>query len=215
MRILDKSLLVVSLCSVAVVGASSLPWQSARAQSATGGAQQAALPAYCAGASDHTLPLPTSLSPDAFHDRLLAFLQNTEYVKSELVRRQGRARHRALRQCTYLGHHPAVRIYYSPAVMKWLVNGREGDIPDGAMIVKEMYRPARREMGRPAAHARFVDGDDQGCERVEGRLVLGRAVDQHSADAQTERQLQAALQRAQRRIRAVMSALPRLGGERK
>lgn len=41
----------------------------------------------------------------------------------------------------YLGTHPAVRIYYSPGVMNWLVNGRINDIPDGAMIVKEMYNP--------------------------------------------------------------------------
>jgi len=37
------------------------------------------------------------------------------------------------------GTHPAVRIYYSPEVIDWLCNGREGEIPDGAMIVKEMH----------------------------------------------------------------------------
>lgn len=35
------------------------------------------------------------------------------------------------------GTHPAVRVYYSPEVINWLCNSREGEIPDGAMIVKE------------------------------------------------------------------------------
>ena len=39
------------------------------------------------------------------------------------------------------GVHPAVRIYYSPEVMKWLTDGRKGVVPDGSVIVKEMYYP--------------------------------------------------------------------------
>jgi hypothetical protein len=30
-----------------------------------------------------------------------------------------------------------VRIFYSPGVMRWLLDGRRGTIPDGAMIIKE------------------------------------------------------------------------------
>jgi hypothetical protein len=37
------------------------------------------------------------------------------------------------------GVHPAVRIYYSPEVIEWLCGGGEGEIPDGAVIVKEMH----------------------------------------------------------------------------
>lgn len=37
------------------------------------------------------------------------------------------------------GVHPAVRIWYSPEMADWLCAGREGEIPDGAMIVKEMH----------------------------------------------------------------------------
>ena len=37
------------------------------------------------------------------------------------------------------GVHPAVRIYYSPEVVDWLCNDRVGEIPDGAMIIKEMH----------------------------------------------------------------------------
>ena len=39
------------------------------------------------------------------------------------------------------GVHPAVRIYYSPEVMTWLKNGRQGVVADGGVIVKEMYYP--------------------------------------------------------------------------
>ena len=37
--------------------------------------------------------------------------------------------------------HPAVHIYYSPEVSNWLLNGRKGDIPDGAVIIKEQFSP--------------------------------------------------------------------------
>jgi len=35
--------------------------------------------------------------------------------------------------------HAQVRVYYSKGVVKWLEGGRQGAIPDGAMIVKEMF----------------------------------------------------------------------------
>lgn len=38
------------------------------------------------------------------------------------------------------GVHPAVRVWYSPQIVRWLCEGRpERPIPDGAMIVKEMH----------------------------------------------------------------------------
>lgn len=36
------------------------------------------------------------------------------------------------------GPHFPLRVYYSPEVVEWLCKGREGDIPDGAMILKVM-----------------------------------------------------------------------------
>jgi hypothetical protein len=36
------------------------------------------------------------------------------------------------------GVHPGVRIWYSPAILKWMCGGRQGEPDDGAMIVKEM-----------------------------------------------------------------------------
>ena len=107
--------------------------------------------AQCPDAVENPLPLPTSTSPDAFHDKLLAFLKNTEYVTlrwcvDKAVRDTGPYVYEE-----YLGTHPAVRVYYSPAVMRWLVNGRIDQVPDGAMMVKEMYfpGPAARYEGQP------------------------------------------------------------------
>ncbi|WP_395375243.1 hypothetical protein [Marinicella sp. W31] len=37
------------------------------------------------------------------------------------------------------GVHPAVRVYYSPEVAKWLCDGREGELPEGSMLIKEMH----------------------------------------------------------------------------
>ena len=38
------------------------------------------------------------------------------------------------------GVHPAVKIYYSPEIIDWMCTGRkDGEIPDGAMIIKEMH----------------------------------------------------------------------------
>ena len=48
----------------------------------------------------------------------------------------------------YYGTHPAVRVYYSPEVMSWLNGGRQGEIADGGMIVKEMF---------PSPAALYVD----------------------------------------------------------
>lgn len=38
------------------------------------------------------------------------------------------------------GVHPAVRIYYSLEITEWLCSGRKGNLPDGAMVIKEMHR---------------------------------------------------------------------------
>ena len=97
--------------------------------------------AQCPDAKENPLPLPSSMSPDEFHDKLLAFLQNTEYVKLGWCPDKGVRDTGPYVYQEYLGTHPAVKVYYSPAIMKWLVNGRIDNIPDGAMIVKEMYFP--------------------------------------------------------------------------
>lgn len=98
-------------------------------------------PCQCPDAKESPLPPPSSLDPDEFHDRVLGFLESGEYVKlkwceDKRVRDTG-----PWIDGKYYGVHPAVKVYYSPAIISWLVSGRLGSIPDGAMIVKEMYNP--------------------------------------------------------------------------
>jgi hypothetical protein len=128
------------LAAVSVAGSGFLKSDSAQADS-TKTTPQTEVTAQCPDAKESSLPLPSSMSPDAFHDKLLAFLQNLEYVKLHWCVDKGVRDTGPFVSGTYLGVHPAVRIYYSPGVMNWLVNGRIGDVPDGSMIVKEMYDP--------------------------------------------------------------------------
>jgi mono/diheme cytochrome c family protein len=53
--------------------------------------------------------------------------------------------------------HPPVHIYYSPEVSEWLLHGRIGKIPDGAVIIKEQFSPV------PAARYRDIPEDKLGC----------------------------------------------------
>jgi hypothetical protein len=53
--------------------------------------------------------------------------------------------------------HPPVRIFYSPEVSKWLLDGRKDPIPDGAVIIKEQFAPT------PAARYRGIPEDKLGC----------------------------------------------------
>jgi mono/diheme cytochrome c family protein len=139
-----------ALLLVWVVAASVLALHSARGQQVPVIDPPAALlSSPCANAQEHSLPLPTNLPPAqfvAFEKHVLAFLQRGEYKRlgwcgdkgtgGSLVRDTG-----PFVKGVYYGTHPAVRIYYSPRMMNWLINGRTGPIPDGAMIVKEQYRP--------------------------------------------------------------------------
>ena len=87
------------------------------------------------------LPLPSQVSRLAYQEALYAFLGGLRY------REVGWNRDKRIRDTgpyldgTYFGTHPAVRVHYSPEVIDWLVGGRAGEIPEGAMIVKEMYPP--------------------------------------------------------------------------
>lgn len=96
------------------------------------------------------LPLPSQVPEPIYQARLYAFLEGLVYreagwVKDKFIRDTG-----PYKNGIYYGTHPAVRIYYSPEMMTWLRGGRQGEIPDGAVIIKEMYPP-------PAA--RYAEGD--------------------------------------------------------
>ena len=92
-------------------------------------------------AHDSGLPLPSTLPLEEYESQLYQFLESKRYqelgwVRDKRVRDTG-----AYINDVYYGTHPAVRIFYSPAVYEWLKKGRRGTIPDGAMIIKEMYPP--------------------------------------------------------------------------
>ncbi|WP_020410535.1 hypothetical protein [Hahella ganghwensis] len=87
------------------------------------------------------LPLPSTMPLRDYESVLYTWLLEQQY------KALGWKRDKSVRDTgpyvrnEYFGTHPAVRIFYSPEVITWLENGREGDIPDGAMIIKEMYPP--------------------------------------------------------------------------
>ncbi|HEV3122638.1 MAG TPA: cytochrome P460 family protein, partial [Isosphaeraceae bacterium] len=101
---------------------------------------------------DCPLPLPSTLPWHEFETRLNTFLADRTYdhqpghlrwKRDKQVRDTGDY----LNGVSY-GTHPAVRVYYSPAVIAWLEGDRKQPLPDGAMIVKEQYAPpAARYLG--------------------------------------------------------------------
>lgn len=107
------------------------------------------------------LKAPQPLPPGenfAFEKQLLAYLSTYQYQKlgwcvDKSVRDTG-----PWVNSVYYGTHRAVRIYYSPEVVEWLRHGREGKIPDGAVILKEHYTPpAVRWEGTPDTALRPTD----------------------------------------------------------
>ncbi|TWU27757.1 cytochrome P460 family protein [Bythopirellula polymerisocia] len=99
------------------------------------------------------LPLPGSLSVAEYEKQLFDFLNKREYkalgwVNDKRVRDTG-----PYLNGKYYGTHPAVSIYYSPEIMRWLLAGKQDAIPDGTMIIKEQYEP-------PAARYEGLDDDE-------------------------------------------------------
>jgi hypothetical protein len=99
--------------------------------------------------SPSALPLPSTLSLADFERELFGFLDARRYTglgwhQDKRVRDTG-----PYIDGVYYGTHPAVRIFYSPEVYGWLKAGRPQDtiLPDGAMIVKEMYTPPAARYG--------------------------------------------------------------------
>ena len=110
----------------------------------------------CANGDESGLPLPSSFLParlPEFQAQLRSFLSSGKYrtlkwCEDKKLRDTG-----PFVKGTSYGVHPTVKIYYSPAVINWLVRPENGQpIPDGAMIVKEQYSPpaARYRLQPPA-----------------------------------------------------------------
>ena len=95
------------------------------------------------------LPAPSSLSVHDFEKQLYRFLDDRRYQDlGWAVDKSVRDTGPFIKKQSY-GTHPAVRVYYSPEVIAWLINGRSGTIPDGAVIIKEQYEePAVRHEGK-------------------------------------------------------------------
>ncbi|GAA5510948.1 hypothetical protein [Novipirellula caenicola] len=89
----------------------------------------------------HQLPLPSTMAVFDYEKQLFKFLSERQYVelgwrKDKTVRDTG-----PYIDGTYYGTHPAVRVFYSPGITRWLAEGRVGPIADGEMIIKEQYAP--------------------------------------------------------------------------
>jgi hypothetical protein len=76
-------------------------------------------------------PLPPATDPD-FLTHLTAFM-NAFCYKTENWQHDAQVR-------TSDSVHPYVRLWYSPALFKWMTEGRVTNVPDGAMVVKEQYQ---------------------------------------------------------------------------
>lgn len=110
--------------------------------------------APCRGKGELPFPRPSTIAPEQlakYESDLLGWLQRRAYV-TELAW----CGDKGIRDTgpwindVYYGTHKAARIYYSPAVMTWLTGGRNGAIPDGAMIIKEgIAAPAARWENAP------------------------------------------------------------------
>lgn len=106
------------------------------------------------------LKLPANLPPGepvAFEKQALAYLSTLDYRKlgwceDKWVRDTG-----PLIAGNSAIVHPPVHIYYSPEVSRWLLSGRKGEIPDGAVIIKEQFAPP------PAARYADIPPDKLGC----------------------------------------------------
>ena len=89
------------------------------------------------------LPLPSSMDVLKYEEKLFEFLNNRQYAKLGWLKDKEVRDTGPYINGKYYGTHPAVRVYYSPGVMSWLMGGRVGKIADGEMIIKEQYAPAR------------------------------------------------------------------------
>src|SRR5262249_13574816 len=97
----------------------------------------------CLSAPESGLPLPSRFAkendPAVFHSLLAKFLAGETYETLGWCQDKGVRDTGPFIDGTYYGTHPVVRIWYSPSFARWLVGGRQGEVPDGAMIVKEQF----------------------------------------------------------------------------
>lgn len=94
------------------------------------------------------LPNPSGMKIQQYRTLLYNFLQGGCYktwVGDREIRNTGPVLWDGKKLSNY-GTHLAVKVYYSPEVWKWMKDkNRQGEIPTGSMIVKEMYNPPATE----------------------------------------------------------------------
>jgi len=94
------------------------------------------------------LPNPSQMKIQDYRSLLYDFLQGgcyKQWVSDREIRNTGPVLWDGKKLNNY-GTHLAVKIYYSPEVWKWMKEkNRQGEIPTGSMIVKEMYDPPAKE----------------------------------------------------------------------
>ncbi len=110
----------------------------------------------CPNGDESGLPLPSSFLParlSEFQAQLKSFLSSGKYKTLKWCEDKKLRDTGPFVNGVSYGVHPTVKIYYSPAVIKWLIKKDSNQaIPDGAMIVKEQYSPpaARYQLKPPA-----------------------------------------------------------------
>ena len=156
-RLLVSCLVIIMILSVLIVFAG-----SAFVEQTVSAATENRVPAQstpvqtspCANGKESGLPLPSGFLPaklSDFQSQLKTFLTSGKYrtlnwCEDKKLRDTG-----PFVNGVGYGVHPTVKIYYSPAVINWLLRRDSAHaIPDGAMIVKEQYSaPAARYQLQP------------------------------------------------------------------
>lgn len=96
------------------------------------------------------LPHPSDMGAKKFEKLLYSFLDQgcyKKWVADSQIRNTG-----PFIGGASFGTHNAVKVFYSPEVWDWLKHkNREGQVPDGAMIVKEMFPSPAKEGSKLSA----------------------------------------------------------------
>jgi len=128
---------------------------------------------FCDSVTDFGTPAPENLrmppsiftleEKNSFDLEFRDFLRNREYLNElnwirDMNWRLTGPYVGAIGSGESFGAHPAVKIYYSPEVVEWLCNNREGELPDGSIIIKEMHS-INQELD--------ITLDNQGCMKIQ------------------------------------------------